>query len=143
MYKLYVHMYVCMYFYKKLTCDDFLTGSPTLSKRQKIVNEIYSSEQSYISQLSVIIDVSLQEHPCMDVNRGVPRAFISKLSTVYMSACVCMCTLQTYAHVWVLMYIPTYLHNMDVCGYVGISFMTEIPSGSSWIRVQMEHCPLA
>ena len=29
-----------------------------VSKRQKIVNEIYSSEQTYISQLSVIVDVS-------------------------------------------------------------------------------------
>ena len=114
-----IHKYICtyvhMHFYKKPTCDDFLTGSPTLSKRQKIVNEIYSSEQSYISQLSVIIDVSLPEHSCIDVNQGVPRAFISKLPdsvySVYMCACVCVCThcIHTYAHVWVQMYIHTYL----------------------------------
>ena len=48
---------MCMYIYKAVFCVP-TTGSPSLSKRQKIVNEIYSSEQSYISQLSVIIDVS-------------------------------------------------------------------------------------
>ena len=100
-----------MYFYKKLTCGDFLTGSPALSKRQKIVNEIYSSEQSYISQLSVIIDVSLQEHPCMDVNRGVPRAFISKLPTMYMSACVC-----------------TYVYTANICTCMGTDVHTYLPT---------------
>ena len=34
------------------------TDTPGVSKRQKIVNEICSSEQTYISQLSVIVDVS-------------------------------------------------------------------------------------
>ena len=34
-------------------------GSPNLTRRQKVVNEIYYTEQSYISQLQIIVDVSV------------------------------------------------------------------------------------
>ena len=36
-----------------------------VSKRQNIVNEIYTSEQTYISQLSVIVDVSELVYACV------------------------------------------------------------------------------
>lgn len=37
-----------------------LQNTSDMSKRQKIVNEIYTSEQTYISQLSVIVDLFLK-----------------------------------------------------------------------------------
>ena len=41
------------------------TDTSDMSKRQKIVNEIYTSEQTYISQLSVIVDVSELVYACV------------------------------------------------------------------------------
>lgn len=69
------------------TVPSLSTDTPGVSKRQKIVNEIYSSEQTYISQLSLIVDVSEPINASLCHTRVCPCVH----AAVVEGQCVCVC----------------------------------------------------